>query len=262
MKIFISADIEGITGVSHWDETTLESKFLQQMTREVNAACVGANRAGAKEIFIKDAHTSGRNIDPSGLPLNVKIHRSWSMGPLSMMEGIDETFDAVMYVGYHSGAFVDGNPLAHTFSNSKFQYIKLNGEYVSEFDLNTLIAHYYNVPVVFISGDKALCEHAKKVYPHIETVDVMEGIGNSTVSIHPEVAIERILQYSEKCLEHVRNKPCFLPEYFEFEIQFKEAKFAYRSSFYPGVELVNPKTVTFETHDYMAFLKMFMFLKI
>lgn len=262
MKIFISADIEGITGVSHWDETTLESMFLKQMTREVNAACVGANRAGAVELLIKDAHSTGRNIDPSGLPTNAKIHRSWSMGPLSMMEGIDETFDAVMFVGYHSGAFVDGNPLAHTFSNSKFQYIKMNEKLMSEFDLNALIASYYKVPVVFLSGDQALCEHVQALWPFIDTVDVMKGLGNSTISIHPEVAIERILHHAEKCFDNLSDKVIPMPEHFKFEIQFKEAKFAYRSSFYPDVKLINPKTVLFETDDYMTFLKMFMFLKI
>ena len=262
MKVFISADIEGITGVSHWDETTLESKFLKQMTQEVSAACEGANRAGAKELLIKDAHASGRNIDPSGLPLNAKIHRSWSMGPLSMMDGLDESFDAVMFVGYHSGAFMDGNPLAHTFSSSKFQYIKLNDNYVSEFDLNTLVAHYFKVPVVFVSGDAELCRRAKEDHPHIHSVDVMEGLGDSTISIHPELAIERILEESESCFEGLKELPSDLPEHFKFEIQYKEAKLAYRASFYPGVKLINPKTVVFETEDYMDFLKMFMFLKV
>jgi len=262
MKVFISVDIEGITGVSHWDETTLESKFLKQMTRETAAACEGANRAGARQILVKDAHSSGRNIDPNGLPLNAKIHRSWSMGPLSMMEGLDESFDAVMFVGYHSGAFVDGNPLAHTFSNSKFQFIKVNGEYASEFDINSMMANYFDVPVVFLSGDKSLCERAKSVYPDIHTVDVMEGLGDSTISIHPEVAIERIIENSEQSFTEIDKISCELPAEFIIEIQYKEAKFAHRASFYPDVEKIDPKTVKYVTNDFMDFLKMLMFVKI
>lgn len=263
MKVFISADIEGITGVSHWDETTLSSDFIHQMTKEVSAACIGANEEGAIEILVKDAHGSGRNIDPNGLPINTMMHRNWSMGPLSMMEGIDQTFDCCVFIGYHSGAFVAGNPLAHTFSNSKFQYMKLNGEYVSEFELNTLISHYYKVPVVFISGDQALCELAKKIIPTIETVATMTGLGDSTISIHPELATRTIKETVEMAMKHDFDKvDMTLPEYFSFEIQFKEAKFAYRASFYPGVKLINPKTIVYETNDYMAFLTMLMFIKI
>lgn len=263
MKIFISADIEGITGVCHWDETRLESKFVHQMTREVSAACVGANEAGATEIFIKDAHSTGRNIDGRELPINTKLHRNWDMGPLSMMDGIDESFDAVMFVGYHSGASVEGNPLAHTFSSSKIQYMKLNNELVSEFDLNTLIAHYYKVPVVFLSGDLALCEHAMSKYNHMQTVATMEGKGDASISIHPDLAIQKIAETVESVLQiDLKSLKTPMPERFEIEICFKEAKQAYRASFFPGVIKKDAKTILFETEDYMAFLKMFMFVKI
>lgn len=261
MKIFISADIEGITGVSHWDETTLSSNFIFQMTKEVSAACIGASEEGATEILVKDAHSTGRNIDPNGLPMNTRLHRSWSMGPLSMMEGLDESFDCCMFIGYHSGAFVEGNPLAHTFSNSKYQYMKLNGDYVSEFEINTLTAHYFKVPVVFISGDMALCQLAKSKIPSIETVATMEGIGDSTISIHPELATQYIKETVEMTMKKdFSNVDMTLPEKFEFEIQYKEAKFAYKASFYPGVELINPKTIQFKTEDFMAFLKMLLFI--
>lgn len=265
MKIFISADIEGITGVSNWEETSNNNSsakyFIDQMTREVSAACFGANEGGATEIIVKDAHGSGRNINPSSLPTNVKVIRDWSMGPLSMMEGIDSSFDFVMFVGYHSGANMDGNPLAHTFSNSKFQYIKLNGEYVSEYDLNSLVAAYYKVPVVFLTGDKELCNRAKKKNPNIVTVCVMESIGNATLSIHPEVARNLINDSAKKAVsENLGSHLTELPKSFEFEIMFKEAKNAFRSSFYPGVVKKDPKTVEFVTNDYYEFLRMFMFI--
>ena len=263
MKVFVSVDIEGITGVAHWDETVQTSPFVEQMTREVAAACEGANLAGATEILVKDAHSTGRNIDPKILPHNAKVLRNWSMGPLSMMEGIDKSFDACMFVGYHNGAFMGGNPLAHTFSSSKLQYIKINDKYMSEFEINTMIAHYYDVPVIFVSGDKALCSDAENLLDHIQTVPVMEGIGDASISIHPTLAIERIIDSSEKAFEQdlrALKKP--LPEKFICEIQFKESKLAHRGSYYPGVSQKNPKTITYETHDYMSLLKMLMFVKI
>lgn len=264
MKVYISADIEGITGVTHWDEAMGNSSEAQrsksQMTKEVSAACIGACEAGVQEILVKDAHGSGRNIDIGGLPMNTKVHRGWSLGPLAMMEGLDESFDCVLFIGYHSGANMGGNPLAHTFSNSKFQEIKLNGELVSEFDLNAMIASYFKVPVVFLSGDESLCNHAKKSHTHIQTVAVLKGMGDSAISLHPEQSVIHIREGVEKTLKDNPFKVQTLPASFDFEITFKEAKLAYRASHYPGVELASPKTIFYKTDDYMSFLKMFMFI--
>lgn len=263
MKVYISVDIEGITGVSHWDDTSRTEKFAEQMTREASAACVGACEAGAIEILVKDAHGSGRNINGRDLPLKARLHSNWDMGPLSMMDGLDETFDAVVFVGYHSGAQVDGNPLAHTFSHSKIQYLKMNGNFMSEFELNTMIAHYFGVPVVFISGDHALCQLAMDKYPHIKTEATMVGKGDASISIHPDLAIERISAKVEESLKRdLGQLKKVLPEKFSFEISFKEAKLAYRAAYYPGVTRIDAKTVTYETHDFMEYLKMFMFIKV
>lgn len=262
MKIFISADIEGITGVSHWDEAMGKSDldFTEQMTREVSAACHGAVEMGVTEILVKDAHGSGRNINLNGLPVMTRVLKGWSGGPLRMMEGLDETYDAVMFVGYHSGANMGGNPLAHTFSSGRFQWIKLNGNYISEFDLNAMIAHYYKVPVIFLSGDQALCSDAQEKIPGLRTVATMEAIGNAMVCIHPEKACEAISKGVEEAVRKIESKPLALPSEMTFEVAYKEAKEAYKAQFYPGVSLVEPKVVQYTTRDYMAFLTMFMFI--
>jgi len=149
MKIFISSDIEGTTGIANWDETELTSVegefFRKQMAKEVNAACVGANKLGCSEIFIKDAHGSGRTIDPSLLPENIKIMRDWARNPLIMMAGIDETFDACLFTGYHSGSSQNGNPLSHTM-HCDYDYIKINGKVATEFMINAYTAAMFNVP--------------------------------------------------------------------------------------------------------------------
>jgi len=262
MKIYISADIEGISGVSNWEDTSRSSiESIKQMTREVSAACSGANSAGVDEILVKDAHGSGRNINPLGLPQNVKLHRDWSMGPLRMMEALDSSFDAVVFVGYHAGAMMPGNPLAHTFSNGKFQNIKINGNLVSEFDINSYIAHYFNVPVIMISGDQGICSHAKEKYDHIETVAVMESIGDSNVSVHPDMAVKAIEEGIKVAMtKDLKALPIDLPDSFDCLIEFKEAKYAYRASFYPEVTRIDEKRIQYKTQDYMSFLRMFLFI--
>ena len=152
MKIYISVDMEGITGVSHWDEVDHNkpsySYFQEQMSKEVAAACEGAFLAGAKEIFVKDAHYSARNIIPSFLPKNVKIIRGWSGHPSSMVQELNSKFDALLMVGYHSKAGSGGNPLAHTLSSSKIERIILNDRPASELLLHGTIASKYHVPLV------------------------------------------------------------------------------------------------------------------
>ena len=123
MKVFISCDIEGITTTTRWEQTStlpeklhLSAPFQAQMTKEVTAACEGAIKAGATEIYVKDAHGAGINVDPHALPDCVKLIRNWSGHPYGMVEGIDSSFDAVMFVGYHSAAGREGNPMSHTMT--------------------------------------------------------------------------------------------------------------------------------------------------
>ena len=120
MKVFISADIEGTTLTSRWDEThpvneTAKARpFIDQMTQEVKAACEGAIAAGATEIVVKDAHGPGVNLDLTQLPECVQVVRNWCGHPYAMVYGVDETFDAAMFVGYHAAAGRPGTPLSHT----------------------------------------------------------------------------------------------------------------------------------------------------
>ena len=120
MKIFISADIEGVATTTLWPETEKGSEdyrlHAQQMTMEVIAACEAASEAGASEIVVRDAHEDGNNLDIWKLPENVTLIRGWSGHPYSMVYGIDPSFDAAIFIGYHSAASSEGNPLSHTES--------------------------------------------------------------------------------------------------------------------------------------------------
>ena len=195
MKVFISADIEGTAGITNWDEARKPHadypEHRQQMTREVLAACDGANAAGAKEILIKDAHATGRNILQADLPENVRLIRGWSGHPMSMVQELDKSFDAALFIGYHSKAGDETNPLAHTLTGEVMR-MRINGVPASEFLLHAYAAATVGVPVVFVSGDWQLCTDIKETNPNITAVAVSEGIGPSTVSLAPKAACAQI----------------------------------------------------------------------
>ncbi len=262
-KLFLSSDIEGTCGIAHWQETNTNNEyspyFLKQMSNEVNAACKGALDAGYSEIVVKDAHDSARNIYPDMLPKEVRILRNWTKHPFSMMAGIDNTFTAAGFTGYHSAASTNGNPLAHTM-NLSVDKVTINGIVASEFVMNAFTAAYMGVPAVFLAGDKQLCESAKALIPNITTVAVSEGIGGGSLSLHPEKACELIRKKMAEALEGDVSK-CLLklPESFEVVCQHREHEKTYRASFYPGVKNIDATTNLFESRDYLEVLKFFMF---
>ena len=264
MKIYISADIEGITGITHWDETEKTKsdyqKFAKQMTDEVKAACEGAIKAGAKEIWIKDAHDTGRNIIADELPRSIRLVRGWSEHPYLMVQELDESFDALLMIGYHSFSSSGSNPLSHTLSSSALNYIKLNGEYASEFLIHGYAAATMGVPVVFVSGDEGICTEANKVNKNIKTVAVNKGVGNSVISIHPQLAVEKIKEGVESILKGDIDKcKIELPEYFKVKISYKKHISAYKASFYPGMKQNSSTSLVFETDNYFEVLRMLLF---
>jgi len=264
MKVFISADIEGVTGTTHWDEVNLKNpeyaRFAEQMTAEVVAACEGAFRAGAREVWVKDAHWTGRNLIPERLPREVKLVRGWSGHPYSMLDGLDDTFNAVMLIGYHSPALSNTNPLAHTMTGGVVQ-VRINDHLASEFLICAYIAGSLKVPVVFLSGDAGLCDHAKEFLPDLYTVAVKEGIGDSTINIHPELAVERIRTGAQQALQRSCDS-CLLqmPKRFLVEIQYKEHPQARRASYYPGASLKDAATIQFEAKEAFEMFRFFSFV--
>ena len=260
MRLYLSADIEGTCGIADWAETeraTMDDyrPFAAQMTAEVAAACEGAVAAGAEYILVKDAHDSARNIDTAGLPRGIRMNRSWSGDPLSMMSGLNqEKFDAVFFTGYHAWAGCPGNPLSHTM-NLKNDHVILNGTPCSEFLLNAYTAGYYNVPVALITGDKALCDFARELIPAITTVAVNEGRGNGVTSIHPDEAVERIEAAAAKAVQNGAQCKVPMPEHFHIEVDFIKHHVAYSKSFYPGASLKDGKFVCFDSDDWYEVLR-------
>lgn len=265
MKVYISGDIEGITGTTHWNETEKNlpdwSPFAKQMTDEVVAAVKGSISAGATEILVKDAHDSARNIDINALPEEANLIRGWMGDPMCMISGIDETFNALIFIGYHSAAGTVTNPLAHTMSVSEVSYIKINDEYASEFLLHTYAAALYDVPVVFVSGDIGLTEEVKNLNQNILTLGVKDGIGAATINMNPQKAIKETEKLVKEALQKdLKLMKVQLPKEFKVEIEYKDHKCAYRYSFYPGAEFKAPRSVIFNTKEYFEVLRLIHFL--
>lgn len=265
MKVFISADIEGVTGCTTWDETIKDHKdypyFALQMTKEVDAAAKGANAAGAQEILIKDAHETGTNIDHNLLPMNTKLIRSSSGDKYSMVQELDDTFDALIFIGYHSASGQDSNPLAHTMNASTIDYIRINGKVLSEFILHSYIGAYHGVPVVFISGDRGLSGDVEYLDDKIGFVPVKEGKGLSTINIHPELALERIEErVAEALSKELSEYKIDLPEEFQVEIRYREHFRALNAKDYPAVKQLDENTISFSSKDYMEVLTLIKFL--
>ena len=264
MKIYVSVDIEGVAGIAHWDEATkLKNdyrEFQERMTAEAVAAAEGALAAGATEIWIKDAHSSGRNILAEQLPRQVRLVRGWSGHPYGMLQEIDGSFDAVALVGWHAPASDGNNPMSHTLTG-RFAKVTLNGELCSEYLISVHVAALTDTPVVFLSGDVGICEIAKAKNPQIHTVVTNAGQGESVIAIQPAIAREQIRETLAVALQsdfaaHVQPRA----DHYKLSIRFNHHGVAYRKSFYPGAVLDDPETVVFEAADFYEVARILNFM--
>lgn len=261
LKVFISVDMEGIAGLVNNEETSSTGRdyeyFRRLMTREANSAIEGAKAAGATDIVVRDGHGSARNILPDLLDKDVRLLRDWSGGPKSMMEGIDETFSAVVFVGYHAKAGTPNAIIKHTETGNVLD-LSINGVSLPESGLNGLIAGAYDVPVVFVAGDKAVCEQSKALFGEVETVAVKEGIGAASLGLSPELAYQKIRAGVEKALRNVgAYKPYKMKPPYTMVVKLKQEPMVYKASLFPGVKRTGDWEVTYTTDKIMDAVFMF-----
>jgi D-amino peptidase len=255
LKVFISVDMEGITGVVSGEDVSRTGNdygyFRRVMTNEANAAIEGALAAGATDIVVRDSHGTALNLLPEMLNRNARLLRGWSGGPLSMMEGIDETFDAVIFVGYHAKAGTPNGVLDHT-SSGDVADVSINGHSLPEAGYNALIAGHYGVPVVFAAGDQALCDQVRALLGAVETVAVKEGIGAAALNLHPEVARERIRAGVERALRNLgQYQPYTLPPPYTLVLKLKTEQAIFEGAHYPGARRTGDWELTYESGDIM-----------
>lgn len=264
LKVFISVDMEGISGVVSWEDVSRDGLdyglFRKLMTQETNAAIEGALEAGATEILVRDSHATARNILPNVLNPEAKLLRDWSGGPMGMMEGIDESFDAVIFIGYHAREGTQNAVLKHT-STGKID-VFLNGHNMPEAGINAAIAGYFNVPVAMVAGDSALVHQARELLGEVEGVAVKEGIGQAAKMLHPSKAQELIRNATRTALADLsRFKPFKLTVPITMEIRYKDEIDAARNAWFPRAKRSGERSVLFTHEDYLEVLKFYMFVR-
>jgi D-amino peptidase len=257
-RVFISVDMEGISGIVHGDQTTPGTPEYapgrKWMAQDVNAAVEGALEAGATEVVVNDSHGSMRNINPDDLhPKAVLI--SGSPKPLSMMQGIDASFAACLFIGYHAKAGTENAILDHTISGSVVRFIKVNGVELPELGLNAAIAGYYGVPVVLVSGDAAVCRQTSEVLgKDVTTVQVKEAYGRLAAKLVPMAAAREMIKagVKEALAKSGRVKPFKPGAPTDFELGYHvSAQADMGAMLLPSVKRVDARTLAFTADDYI-----------
>ncbi len=261
LKVLISADMEGVGGVSTWSVQAGSKgreyeKFRVLMTKEVNAAIEGAYDAGATEVVVGDAHGDAQNIDVELLDRRVRLIRAWPR-PLGMMQGVDASFGAVVFVGYHAAEGRAPATLSHSFSGTI--EVELDGVPVPEAGFNAAIAGDFGVPVVFLSGDQTICADAKKLLGPIETAAVKEATGFYSASMmHPEEAQKLIREGVRRGVERRREiKPYRIAHPVTLRIRYNAVVEAEVVAMLPGVERPAGNVIEFRGRDMVEVSKFF-----
>lgn len=254
LKVFISADMEGVGGVVTGEQLTPQgfeyAKAREYMTEEVLAAIAAARERGATEIVVSDSHGNFQNLLIDRLPKDVAVIRGGPR-PLSMMQGIDDTFDAVLFIGYHSGTSNPAGVRAHTISSARLADVRVNGVSMPEAGINAWIAGHFHVPVVMISGDDAAVAEAEKIIGDLEEAIVKTSIGfHSARTLTPEASRERIRDAVSRALANRgRFKPLPVKAPVTLEIQFKNYRPAEILAYLPNVQRVDAHAVRFVAKD-------------
>ncbi len=258
MRVYISVDIEGISTVVSGDSTSPSGRDYErarrQMTAEANAAVLGALAAGAETIVLNDSHGSMTNLIPAELHPAAELIQG-SPKPLSMMQGVEAGFDAVMFVGYHARMHQFGI-LSHTISGGTVSNVLLNGQPMGETAINAALAGYYGIPVVMVTGDSQVAKEAKAMLGQVETAVVKTPVTRySARSLHPEQACKLIQATAERALNQLEQYPAYLPTGpYTFTLQFINAGQADAAAIMPGTVRVDGSSVSFTDADYvMAF---------
>jgi D-amino peptidase len=232
--------MEGITGVVQPAQLGPEGFEYQRarewMTAEVNAAIAGIRETGAAEIVVCDSHGNGQSVLIDKLPDDVQIVRGFPR-PLEMMQGIDESFSAAAFVGYHGSEWTTGAVRSHTISSARLLGVKLNGMEVSEGIYNAAVAGHFGVPVAFISGDRLAVTQLQKVVPGAEGVIVKEPLGyHSAMTVTPARGQAMIRDGVKRAIAKIGSlQPYRIAAPVALEVGFKLTIDAERAAFVPGL---------------------------
>jgi D-amino peptidase len=262
LKVFISVDMEGIWGVVHGNQCSSDSPEYQLarkwMVQDTNAVVQGLFEAGATEVVVNDSHGSMRNIIASELdPRAVLI--SGSPKPMSMMEGLDFSFAACIFVGYHARAGSAPAILDHTISGAAIYSIRINGIEMPELGINAAIAGYFNVPVVMLTGDTETCRQARELLGQsLVVVPVKEAVNRLAARNYArDKVLADFRDGARKALNSLKGFQAYkLQPPYQFEINLHNSQQAELGVLIPGVRRPAPRTLTFTSQDYLEGFKL------
>jgi D-amino peptidase len=265
IRVFISVDLEGVAGAVTPEQLGPGgfeySRFREFMTDEALAAIEGAREAGATHFVVADAHGNGQNLLIERFPDDVEIIRSWPR-PLHMMQGIDETFDAAFFIGYHAAATNLEGVRAHTFSSANYAAVVLNGIPMPEGGVNAAIAGHFGVPVALVTGDDATVAEMEALLGDVEGVVVKHALGfHSARTLTPAAARERIREGARRAIERL---PDFTPYELQgppvLELTFKNYRPAEVLAYLPIVDRPSDRTIRYEAPDMVEMSKFLQFV--
>lgn len=254
LKIYISADMEGVVGAVTGEQLGPGGfeyeRFREFMTAEVNACIDAARAAGATEFLVSDSHGNGQNLLIERMPDDVMIVRSWPR-PLAMMEGIDDTFDGVIFLGYHASTANTRGVRAHTMSSANITGLRLNGIEMTEGSMNAAIAGHFGVPVIMVSGDDVAVAENQVLIGDIEGAVVKWAKGfHSAQTLTPEAAYEVIRTRTASAISRIDDfSPYVLETPIELELSLKHYQPVELLSYLPNVEKVNSHTIRYVGED-------------
>ncbi|MEJ7811969.1 MAG: M55 family metallopeptidase [Gemmatimonadaceae bacterium] len=258
LKVFISVDMEGLAGVVAGADVSPTGPdyghFRAIMAGETNAAVEGAFRAGATDVLVRDSHGDKRSLLPADVDPRARLLRGASSGPKNMMEGIDSTFDAVVFIGYHAKAGTPGAILEHTSTGNVID-VSINGVSLPEAGYNALTAGLYGVPVVFIAGDRAVVDQVRALLGPIGAVAVKEEICDAALGLSPRRAQEEIRRGVEQAIR-ARARPYRLPGPYTMALKVRQER-----PLHPGAQKVRDGEFTFSSPDLLAVLAAFNAMK-
>lgn len=241
MKILIATDMEGITGVTTWDQVTPGhaeyARFRRQMTEDVNAAIRGAFNGSADEVIVADGHWNGSNILIEDLDSRARLNTG-SPSPFSMMEGINESINGVMFVGYHARNGTPNAILDHTWSRMTVANVWLNDRLTGEYGLNGAVAGHFGAPVIMVSGDQTACAQVTELLGDMETAIVKQASSRFAAEcLAPEVTREMICLSAERAVGRLAQgdvpKPFALDTPITVTIEFFTSDMADRATRIP-----------------------------
>lgn len=252
-KVFISADMEGISGISASDQLSATGaeygRSRKMMADDVNAAVRGARAGGAATIVVNDSHGTMRNLRLEDLDPEVRLI-SHSFKRSGMMEGLDDSFDAVIFVGYHAKAGHPGGLFAHTGSGV-VRDVRVNGTSMGEGGLNTLVAAWYGVPVVLVTGDDVAVKQVAEIATSARTVAVKRAINPRAVELRPfKDAHAEIERAAREGVAAAKKFPPRREASYRVEVQFQDVAIPEVAANLPGMQRPSPDTIAF-TQDAM-----------